>query len=686
MAFEELLNERREPSGCSEIQNPVILTFKNPRPVHDIELVVLVPVNPKLGKHVLDSCRCLVQRSTVSFRLCRLVFDSAGLPPPPDKPHPYRQEALAKIRQDMVDKYLGTADWVAWVDADIVDYPANLFSELIRRAGGGIAAPVLLMEGELGSGDPNDYGFEPGRFFDVAGYVEGLRWARFDEPWFDQPGPQYWLDSVGSCYVVNAEIYRKGARHIADPYSLDFIRRGLKWSPEIVKMNQKGTANCFTEHFTVCQWAKQHGFPVRAYADLVARHANSSQNHTLNSGRSARCQDAPVIMSSYRDIPASDFDNGESTVRAIAFHLPQFHPIPENDQWWGKGFTEWANVAKAKPRFKGHYQPHLPADLGFYDLRLPEARAAQAELAAAYGIYGFCYYHYWFNGRQLLERPVNEIWRSGEPAFPFCLCWANENWTRRWDGLDQEILLEQHYSPGDDLAHIRALIPLFSDSRYIRVLGKPLLAVYTASKLPQPLKTTEIWRDEAARAGLKGLFLARVESHSQSGDPRKLGFDCSLQFHPGGALQLGRIYRRNWWHRVRLGTAEVGLHQNYVHDYEDMMEKALAQRLPPYPRIPCVCPGWDNSPRRESGANIFVNSTPQRYEFWLREVVNRLQSLSQPIASGISPDSLVFINAWNEWAEGNHLEPCQRWGRAYLEATKRALGTQASKSVKYARR
>jgi len=179
------------------------------------------------------------------------------------------------------------------------------------------------------------------------------------------------------------------------------------------------------------------------------------------------------------EVPAPNDRRGGrgANVRAIAFHLPQFHPIPENDKWWGKGFTEWTNVVKARPLFPGHYQPHLPADLGFYDLRLPEARAAQAALAAEYGIYGFCYYHYWFHGRQVLERPVSEILKTGEPDFPFCLCWANENWTRRWDGLGSEILLEQCYSAADDLAHIRALMPFFSDPRYIRIMDRPFFAV-----------------------------------------------------------------------------------------------------------------------------------------------------------------------------------------------------------------
>lgn len=367
-------------------------------------------------------------------------------------------------------------------------------------------------------------------------------------------------------------------------------------------------------------------------------------------------------------------------VLAIAFHLPQFHPIPENDEWWGKGFTEWTNVAKAKPLFRGHYQPHLPADLGFYDLRLPEARAAQAELAAEYGIYGFCYYHYWFNGRQLLQRPVNEILKSGEPDFPFSLCWANENWTRRWDGLEDEVLLQQRYTPEDDLAHIRALTPFFLDRRYIRVDGRPFLAVYRASKLPDPQGTTDLWRREAERAGLKGLFLARAESFAdQHNDPRTLGFDCSIIFEPDWPAALhSRLARRKWWHRGRLRTAELAFHHNTICDYHEMVRHSLTAPTPSYPTIPCACPGWDNSPRRSKGAVIFTGSTPQLYEGWLSEVAKRQSACAAPRQDGgISRESLIFINAWNEWAEGNHLEPDQKWGRAYLEATRRALDSPA---------
>lgn len=378
-----------------------------------------------------------------------------------------------------------------------------------------------------------------------------------------------------------------------------------------------------------------------------------------------------------------------SLVHAIAFHLPQFHPIPENDEWWGKGFTEWTNVVRAKPWFEGHYQPHLPADLGFYDLRLTEARAAQAALAAEYGIYGFCYYHYWFNGRRILERPVKEILESGEPDFPFCLCWANENWTRRWDGMEQQILLKQEYSADDDLAHIRALIPYLADRRYIRVQGYPFLLVYRPMKLPEPRRTAELWRREAERAGLGGLFLGWVGSSGETGDPQKIGFDCLVQFQPHAVLPWTgpRVLRSSWWHRHRLGTGETVYSENHVLRYADLVERALAEPESDYVRIPCVCPGWDNSPRRKNDVLIFVDSTPELYERWLAEIVNRCPSRAGREENGtVSPDSILFINAWNEWAEGNHLEPCQRWGRKYLEATKRALAMAVAEACAYANR
>lgn len=343
----------------------------------------------------------------------------------------------------------------------------------------------------------------------------------------------------------------------------------------------------------------------------------------------------------------------------IAFYLPQFHPIPENDEWWGPGFTEWLNVVKSLPRFRGHYQPHLPADLGFYDLRLPEVRQEQAALATAHGIDGFCYYHYWFGGKRLLERPFDEVLESGTPDFPFCLAWANENWTRSWDGRERSILMHQDYGEHEQ-EHAQWLAHVFRDERYIRIDGKPLFLVYRASNLPDPRRTTRIWRDEARKAGVGELFLCRVESFpDERNEPTSLGFDAAVEFAPDWLLvgpsrgEAGRALISRG-----LGLKRGGAR---VHDYRELMQRMLEKPAPGYTRFPCVTPSWDNSPRRQTDPFILDGSTPALYERWVREA-----SLRAPATAG--GDSLVFVNAWNEWGEGAHLEPCQRWGRGYLEA------------------
>jgi lipopolysaccharide biosynthesis protein len=355
-------------------------------------------------------------------------------------------------------------------------------------------------------------------------------------------------------------------------------------------------------------------------------------------------------------------------VSALAFYLPQFHPIPENDRWWGRGFTEWTNVVKARPRFPGHCQPHLPADLGFYDLRLTESRRAQGELARKYGINGFCYYHYWFSGKRLLEQPLERMLEDGQPDIPFCLCWANESWSRRWDGTDAEVLMQQTYSREDDFLHFQTLLRFFRDKRYIRIDGRPLFLVYRASQLPSPLETTDRWRREAEREGLKGLYLCCVESHNERADPRSIGFDASVFFAPRWSILGPRVWRLQPWQRRRLGTMLSGLKENQIHEYGVVVEKAIQEQRPSFPRFPGVCVGFDNSARRKAGATILVNATPESYGKWLTAACNEARRKSDC-------PPFVFINAWNEWAEGNHLEPCQRWGRGYLEATQRALMT-----------
>ncbi|MDZ4866195.1 MAG: glycoside hydrolase family 99-like domain-containing protein [Alphaproteobacteria bacterium] len=343
--------------------------------------------------------------------------------------------------------------------------------------------------------------------------------------------------------------------------------------------------------------------------------------------------------------------------RLIAFYLPQFHPIPENDIWWGKGFTEWSNVTRARPWFSGHEQPQLPADLGFYDLRVDEVREEQARLAERYGISGFCYYYYWFNGRKLLERPLEALLKSEKPNFPFCICWANESWSRRWDGSEQEVLMEQVHSPESDRRFIQDIIPILRDSRYIRVDGAPLLLVYRFTLMPDPVSATETWRKACVEAGIGKIHISAVQSFGIE-DPRIFGCDSATEFPPHG-ISASEITKD-----VESLDPEFA---GKVFDYRDLIAADEVRVPPPYQVFPAVMPSWDNTARRGARGHVFHNATPQAYEIWLRNAINR--SAREPV----SGESIVFINAWNEWAEGTHLEPDKRWGHAFLEATRRAL-------------
>ena len=353
--------------------------------------------------------------------------------------------------------------------------------------------------------------------------------------------------------------------------------------------------------------------------------------------------------------------------RIIAIHLPQFYPFPENDEWWGKGFTEWRNVAKAKPRFWRHYQPHIPADLGFYDLRLKECRMAQQEMAKQYGVYGFCYYHYWFNGKLIMERPVEEMLKNKEEDFPFMFCWANENWSRNWSGGFNKTLIEQHYSEEDDINHFNYLLPFFKDHRYIKVDGKPVICVYKAHLIPSFEKTAQTWQSEAKKVGMK-LYICHFEA-GESRDKKYLTptVDAAVEFQP---LYLGKCGR---YSNLLYNLSRKFLHKeifNKIVNYTKYVNYLCTQSIAvDYKRYPSVCPSWDNSPRRVNGHFFaFTHSTPAAFKKWLSHVYTHFKPFSKE-------ENFIFINAWNEWAEGNHLEPDLKNGTGYLEAIKEVIDT-----------
>lgn len=343
------------------------------------------------------------------------------------------------------------------------------------------------------------------------------------------------------------------------------------------------------------------------------------------------------------------------SVKAIAFYLPQFHPIPENDQWWGKGFTEWTNVTKAVPQFEGHYQPRLPDGLGFYDLRLPEVIRQQVALAQKYGVHGFCFHYYWFEGRRLLEKPL-QLFVDNGIEFPFCICWANENWTRRWDGSEDDILISQPHNFANDKNFITDIIPLLKDPRYIRVNGRPLVIVYRPGLLEESVRTLNYWREECARHGVENPYLVGAQTFGMQ-NPLPLGFDAAIEFPP-----LNGFYNRiNSQCEILNRTF-----QGNIYDYREMVERSLEKSCQEFRLFRTVVPSWDNEARKPGNGHSFMNSSPARYNYWL-------EALCRHEMKSATGERLVFINAWNEWAEGAYLEPDRRYGYAYLNATFKAL-------------
>ncbi len=380
--------------------------------------------------------------------------------------------------------------------------------------------------------------------------------------------------------------------------------------------------------------------------------------------------------------------------RVIALYLPQFHPTPENDRWWGPGFTEWTNVAKAKPLFRGHQQPRIPADLGFYDLRLPETREQQAQLAREAGVEGFCYYHYWFgNGRQLLERPLQEVVASGKPDFPFCICWANHTWSNKtWERKSavqkNSVLMEQTY-PGteDDIAHFNTLLPMFKDRRYMTVDGKLIFAIYDPFGFKNVQQFIATWRRLAEENGLPGFhFIGMTPStltirtapdgtrqrvmpnlESSAEIYRRvldLGFDAVNSL---GKRRGEMLYEGKWKNIIKTVLRHIGFPTGSMrYDYERTVRNYFAPEDTWENVYPSILPQWDRTPRVASMDGVYVNATPEKFENHIRQALSLIKD-KQP------EHRILFLKSWNEWGEGNYVEPDMEWGHGFIDAIHNAV-------------
>lgn len=345
-------------------------------------------------------------------------------------------------------------------------------------------------------------------------------------------------------------------------------------------------------------------------------------------------------------------------MKQIAFYLPQFHTIPENDEWWGKGFTEWVNVKKSEPLFKGHNQPEVPLQ-GYYDLSDVNEMVKQAKMAKEYGLYGFCYYHYWFQGKLLLEKPLEQMLQTPEVDIPFCLCWANEAWARTWDGSEKQVLMSQNYDENDEQlkSHFVYFLQFFKDARYIKEDNKPILVIYKPHLIQNIDYVLEFWNRLAIENGFDGMIFA-YQHHSAFSFPEKIkGFDFGIEFEPWFTIDREEMLRKNIIQKI---VKKIKQRPSIV-DYDEVWKKIL-ERTPNGK----VCPGafvsWDNSPRMGNRATVVNGATPEKFKQYYMKQVERARELYK--------SEYIFINAWNEWAEGAHLEPDEKNGYGYLEAIK----------------
>lgn len=359
-------------------------------------------------------------------------------------------------------------------------------------------------------------------------------------------------------------------------------------------------------------------------------------------------------------------------IKPLAFYLPQFHPIPENNEWWGEGFTEWTNVKKAKALFKGHYQPLIPTELGYYDLRNSDIRNQQAILAKEHGIYGFVYYHYWFgNGKKLLETIAEDVLQSREPDMPFCFCWANETWTGVWHGLDKKVLAEQKYLGEDDVKdHIAYLVPFFEDTRYIKVDGKPVLMIYDVTYIPDIIAYIELYRKHAKNCGFKDLFIVATSKSKDNLPYKEMGFDAHISnaFHVSFDKE-SRKWKKRWSIFSKMLGERIGPTRISAKKVFQNM-KIVESDVETYPM---VLPNWDNTARSAKRGVVLEGATPQLFEEELQKAKSYLDGKND------YKEKFLIIKSWNEWAEGNILEPEAKFGNGFLNSIKKLFKNTSNK-------
>lgn len=367
-------------------------------------------------------------------------------------------------------------------------------------------------------------------------------------------------------------------------------------------------------------------------------------------------------------------------MKTIAFYLPQFHAIPENDAWWGQGFTEWVNVKAAKPQFKGHMQPEVPYRNNYYDLLDPAVQVAQAMLAKQYGLGGFCYYHYWFEGKLLLEKPMENMLGNPEVDIPFCVCWANETWARTWDGQENEVLIKQNYNEDEAAwkAHFDYLLPFFRDDRYIRHQGKPMMLIYKPHLITNCAQMLTYWRKLAQEAGFPGLYVGYQHFSAFDADCEALGFDFGVEFEPFYTVRELKKELSTTGSKLRYSLKHPAwilrklyqklLNKPTVYDYDEIWNRILRRKPEKANSIPGGFTSWDNTPRRGSNSNVFFGASPEKFKKYLSRQVDH--------ANTVYHADYLFLNAWNEWAEGAHLEPDEHDGFGYLEAHKTAVSKE----------